>query len=301
MTDAYLQFRDELVAAGLLVPTGVEGLFGKSGLFEAVVAGLDGLIVEAGAPDQPTVLRFPPVLARSTFERTDYLRSFPDLIGSVHSFRGTDKDHAALLRAVESGADWTPHLSATEITLCPAACYPLYPMSTGTIDAAGKRYDVFAYCFRHEPSPDPARMQVFRMHEFVRVGTPEQALSHRDAWIERGLKLLTGLGLPVVPDVANDPFFGRAGRMLAVNQRDAELKYELLVPICSEDKPTAIASSNYHMDHFGTPFSISLTDGSPAHSACVGFGMERITLALFKHHGLDPEQWPKSVRSQLLP
>ena len=32
--------------------------------------------------------------------------------------------------------------------------------------------DVFSYCFRHEPSVDPARMQMFRMREFVRIGEP---------------------------------------------------------------------------------------------------------------------------------
>ena len=38
-----------------------------------------------------------------------------------------------------------------------------------------------------------------------------------------------------------------------------------------------------------------------AHTGCVGFGMERVTLALLKTHGLDPKSWPKQVRETLWP
>ena len=40
-------------------------------------------------------------------------------------------------------------------------------------------------------------------------------------------------------------------------------------------------------------------DGEVAHTACVGFGMERVALALFKHHGLDVKAWPAPVRKAL--
>ena len=30
-----------------------------------------------------------------------------------------------------------------------------------------------SYCFRHEPSDDAGRMQMFRMHEHVRAADPE--------------------------------------------------------------------------------------------------------------------------------
>jgi hypothetical protein len=40
--------------------------------------------------------------------------------------------------------------------------------------------------------------------------------------------------------------------------------------------------------------------GDPtAHTACLGFGLERITLALVKRHGLDQERWPATVREEL--
>jgi seryl-tRNA synthetase len=142
-------------------------------------------------------------------------------------------------------------------------------------------------------------MQLFRMHENVRVGEPSDVLAFRELWQARGVALLQSLALPCHVDVANDPFFGRAGRMLAANQRDQNLKFELLVPICSTEKPTACVSFNYHQDHFGHLFDIHLADGRVAHTACVGFGLERTALALFKTHGLDTAGWPAAVRQVL--
>ena len=36
-----------------------------------------------------------------------------------------------------------------------------------------------------------------------------------------------------------------------MNQREQELKFEIVAPIASDEKPTAIISFNYHQDHFG--------------------------------------------------
>jgi seryl-tRNA synthetase len=292
-------FHDELVGHGLLLTTGVPGLFGRGAEFERVIEAFDRCVTAAGAADRPEVLRFPPVINRRDFERSEYLKSFPNLCGSVHSFAGGDRDHQALLHAVEEGTDWTRDLVATEVVLTPAACYPVYPSASGVLPAAGRLFDVSSYCFRHEPSADPARMQMFRMHEYVRLGEPDEVRAFRDAWLDRGLALLRDVGLEPKAVVANDPFFGRAGRMLAANQRDQSLKFELVVPIASVEQPTAIVSCNYHQDHFGLLFEIRTAAGAPAHTACVGFGMERTALALFRTHGLDSGRWPARVRTTL--
>ena len=173
----------------------------------------------------------------ATFEKNGYLESFPDQMGSVHTFRGDEKDHAELLRRTEAHEDRGPLLESTDIVLCPAACHALYPTQSGVLPEGGRRFEIYGYCFRHEPSTDPFRMQSFRMHEFVYLGTPDGARAHRDEWIDRGLDVLTGLGLEVESVVANDPFFGRPGRMLAANQRAEELKYELVAPVFAARRP----------------------------------------------------------------
>jgi seryl-tRNA synthetase len=144
-------------------------------------------------------------------------------------------------------------------------------------------------------------MQAFRMHELVYVGDEVGAREHRDRWLELGRDTLAGLGLDVETVVANDPFFGRAGRILANNQREETLKYEIVTPIDSIEHPTAIASSNCHLDHFGQPFGITTADGEVAHSCCFGFGLDRITLALLRTHGLEPRDWPSATRERLWP
>ena len=294
-------FLDRLFDQGLLIRTGIDGLYGRSGAFESVVEALDRLVSRIGGDDGAEVLRFPPGMARPSFERSGYLKGFPNLAGTVHSFCGNDVDHARLLACLDAGEDWTAQQAASDIVLTPAACYPLYPVAAarGRLPDEGLLFDLQSYCFRHEPSIEPTRMQMFRMREYVRMGSPEQVLAFRELWLTRGTAMMGELGLPLAVDPANDPFFGRAGRMLANNQRAQALKFELNVPVNSEENPTACLSFNYHQDHFGTTWGLEQADGAVAHTACVGFGLERITLALLRHHGLDPKAWPARVRAQL--
>ena len=298
--DPYAEYRSALIAEGLLIPTGVPGVYGRSGVFEDVVQRFDRYVTRIGGNDGADVMRFPSILPRSQYERSGYLRSFPQLAGAVTSFGGTEHDHADLLRTLDRGEDWSAKWAPTDVVLTPAACYPVYPTFTGkTLSENGTLVDVLTVCFRHEPSPDPARMQMFRQREYVRLGDAASVRAHRDLWLERGQRMLREVDLPVSADIANDPFFGRAGKMLAVNQRDQALKFELLVPICSVENPTACVSCNYHEDHFGHAFEIRLADGSWAHTACVGFGLERIALALFRWHGFNVDAWPARVRNTL--
>ncbi len=192
-------------------------------------------------------------------------------------------------------------LSPTDVMLTPAACYPVYPMFSGLLPGKGRLVTVLGWVYRHEPSDEPTRLQAFRMREFIRVGTTDQVVEWRNAWLERGLALMRTLGLPVASDVASDPFFGRAGKMMAASQRDQRLKFEILCPVISEENPTAICSFNWHQDHFSGTFGIRDADGEIASTACLGFGLERVTLALIKHHGFDLAAWPASVRKLLWP
>ncbi|NTJ62977.1 amino acid--[acyl-carrier-protein] ligase [Agrobacterium rhizogenes] len=299
--DMQSSFLDRLFDSGLLIDTGVDGLYGRSGQFEDVIAAFERLIDTFGGADGAEAIRFPPGMNRAFFETSGYMKSFPQLAGTVHSFCGNELDHMSLLKCMEVGDDWTKDQQATDIVLTPAACYPLYPTvaKRGAIPEDGALYDLQSYCFRHEPSKDPARQQLFRMREYVCMGSEKHVTDFRQSWMDRGVEMMKAVGLDVTIDVANDPFFGRAGKMLANNQRDQNLKFELLIPITSTANPTACMSFNYHQDAFGTKWGLNFADGSVVHTACVGFGLERIALALFHTHGLDVEEWPESVRKVL--
>jgi seryl-tRNA synthetase len=294
-------FRDTLVSAGLLIPSGTDGIFGRSAAYEGIVSGLEGLLDRTASDEGATAVRFPPIMPRSILEESGYLSSFPDMVGSLSSFVGSDRDHRHLMAAAESGEDWASLLEPIAVALCPATCHPLYPTLRGVLPEGGRRFDVSGWCFRNEPSVDPARMQAFKQHELVYVGDADGAHAQRDRWLELAVDLLGALGLDVSVVVANDPFFGRVGQIMASSQREETLKYEIVVPIHSADYPTAITSANCHLDHFGGPFGIETVDGAVAHSCCLGVGVDRITQALFHTHGTDPGRWPAPIRAQIWP
>jgi seryl-tRNA synthetase len=296
---AQLGFREELLRHGLLIATGVPGVYGRSGEFEDTLARVDRLIDAISDDDRAEVMRFPPVLNRTHFEQSEFLKSFPHLAGTVHSFSGSERAHRELLQAVEQGGDWSAAFPAAQVVLTPAACYPVYPLLAGTLPSEGRLVDVLSYCFRHEPSEDAGRMQMFRMHEHVRAAEPETVIEWREMWLGRVEWVVAALGLDARVDVASDPFFGRGGTLLAESQRDQQLKLEIVAPLDSDERPTAIISLNYHQDHFGELFGIKTADGAVAHTSCVGFGLERITLALYRRHGLNRSQWTSPVHEAL--
>jgi len=292
------KFHDGLVRAGLIVPVGVQGAFGRGRVFEDVLAAFDAAVTRAGDPGAEYFV-FPPVIDRKVLEKVHYMDSFPQLAGTVHSFFGKELDARKLSERIHAGEPWGDAMGITDVTLNPAACYPVYPSFTGTVPRDGRLVTMLNWVYRHEPSPEPTRMQAFRVREYVRCGTTAQVVQWRDQCLARGLALLEALGLPAAADVATDPFFGKGGKMLAASQRELKLKFEVLVPVISKDKPTACCSFNFHEGKFAEAFDIKTQDGALASTACLGFGLERCVMALFQTHGFDPGAWPSAVRAQL--
>jgi seryl-tRNA synthetase len=290
----------EAIFDAVFRPTGVDGVYGRSGAYESVVEAL-AVFISRERDAKAEVVRFPPVASRALIEKSGYLKSFPHLLGCVCALGGGDNHIAASVARFEAGETWTDGLDTSDLVLTPAACYPVYPMAAarGAIPREGLIFDVASDCFRREPSRDIDRLQSFRMREYVRIGTPEQTAAFREEWKVRATTLADRLGLSYRVEAASDPFFGRAGAMVGRFQVEQQLKFELVVPVRSADTPTACMSFNYHRDHFGQTWGMRGEDGEPAHTACVAFGMDRLTVALFATHGTDVAKWPAAVRSAL--
>jgi seryl-tRNA synthetase len=137
------------------------------------------------------------------------------------------------------------------------------------------------------------------MREYVCIGAPDQIQAFRGDWIDRARAIADQLGLSYRVDLASDPFFGRGGQIVAISQIQQELKFELLIPVRSEDEPTACMSFNYHREHFGRTWNLTTTDGALAHTGCVAFGMDRLAVAMFATHGTELSAWPSGVRETL--
>ncbi|MGJ0508568.1 MAG: amino acid--[acyl-carrier-protein] ligase [Methylocystis sp.] len=288
--------KDKELVDKLFHRMGVAGVYARTRQYEDVVDALQSF-VSRGRPAEAEVLRFPPVMSLRQLEKQGYLNSFPQLLGCVCCLHGDDGEIAA----AASRADWTSETRAAELVLSPAACYPIYPLvsARGPVADSGLVFDVAADCFRHEPSEEIDRLQSFRMREFVVIGSPDQVAAFRDEWMERATEMASALQLPYEIDRASDPFFGRVGQLMAANQVEQALKFELLIPMRTNAGPTACMSFNYHRDHFGKTWSLVRASGDVAHSGCVAFGVDRLAVALFSTHGLEVSRWPSEVRDVL--
>ena len=279
---------------------GVDGVYARTELYVHLVERLEAYITRQRDPNAE-IMRFPPVMSRKQLEKSGYLKSFPNLLGCVCALHGSEASIREAVDRHDNGGDWTTSLTSSDLVLSPAACYPVYPIvaARGQLPAGGVQFDIEADVFRHEPSMSLDRLQSFRMREFVRIGSPQEIVEFRESWMARAPKLADDLGLPYTLDVANDPFFGRVGQVMAVSQRQQALKFELLIPYYANASPTACMSFNYHREHFGQVWGIHAVDGELAHTSCVAFGIDRLAVAMFANHGVELKTWPARTRSAL--
>ena len=211
------------------------------------------MAVAAGARE----IQYPERLPASVLERADYFESFSET--AVPAVTGT--------------------------FFQPAVCYQIYEALAGQCLDTPLTLTSVGRCRRNEKSCDDARLREFTMREVVLVGSAPWVEVQRRSWSVRVLEFAGEIGLEASLEVATDPFFTNEkirGKKLL--QQLKELKLELQAGI-GDDRRTALASFNLHETYFGQRFQISLSDGSPAASACVAFGLERWSLAAIRQLG----------------
>jgi hypothetical protein len=250
--------------------------------------------------------RFPTLIPARYMERVNYFRSFPhSLTFATHLREDLDViDHFAQHAACDDHGLNAPPESFAQIQalLSPAVCYHLYfTLADQTLPDDRVVATAVGNCFRYEAINliSLERMWNFTMREVIFVGPKDFVLDNREVARKRMAKFFEKIDLSYRVESANDPFFIGEFRKQAAFQSAFQLKFEIRALLPFKDATLAVGSYNYHQDFFGRSLNISLSDGSPAHTGCVAFGLERIAFAFLAQYGFDTRMWPAEVRSHV--
>ena len=279
------------------------GLFVLGPLLTRLIAYFESQFIALADSFQAVPYRFPTLIPANYLERVNYFRAFPHSLTFATHLREDLQviDEFAQHAACKHSELQTPPDSFAPIQalLSPAVCYHLYfaladqPLPGGqvVVTAVGN-------CFRYEAInlTSLERLWNFTMREVIFVGAKEFVLENREIARQRMSQVFEKIGLAYRVESANDPFFIGEFRKQAAFQSAFQLKFEIRARLPFKESTLAVGSYNYHQDFFGRSLNITLPDGSPAHTGCVAFGLERIAFTFVAQYGLDPANWPAEVR-----
>jgi hypothetical protein len=83
-------FTRSVLDAGLLEHGSAVGVYHRSFEFEKIIRGIESCISSAGGNEKRRQMFCSPVMARTTLAKCGFLTSFPDLVGTISSFAGSD-------------------------------------------------------------------------------------------------------------------------------------------------------------------------------------------------------------------
>ncbi len=292
----------ELLASGHISQE-AQGIFAFGPLITRVMEYFEGIFLDLAGKFGAEPYRFPTLIPARYLERVNYFRAFPhSLTFATHLREDLDViDHFAQHAACDEHGLNTPagSFSPIQALLSPAVCYHLYfsladkPLPDGQVTATA-----VGNCFRYESTnlTSLERLWNFTMREVIFVGSKEFVLDNREAARQHMHQVFEEIGLAYRVESATDPFFIGEFRKQTVFQSAFQLKFEIRARLPFKDSTLAVGSYNYHQNFFGRHLDITLPDGSPAHTGCVAFGLERMAYAFLAQYGLDPAGWPAAVQ-----
>ena len=285
-----------------------QGVFALGPLVSRLIAYFEKRFLELADSFGAEPYRFPTLIPARYLERVNYFQAFPHSLTFVtHLREDLDAiDHFAQNAACEhDGALNMPlnTFSPIQTLLSPAVCYHLYfaladqPLPQGKVVATA-----VGNCFRYESInlSSLERLWNFTMREVIFIGAKDFVLENRENARQRMERVFDEVDLAYRVESANDPFFIGEFRKQAAFQSAFQLKFEIRARLPFKDSTLAVGSYNYHQDFFGRHLNITLPDGSPAHTGCVAFGLERMAYAFLAQYGFDPQAWPAAVKEGVL-
>ena len=282
----------ELISRGEIVAFG-PGRHGFGPRMLLLLEALDREIKSYGSRIGAISRSYPSLIASGDLQKCRYMSAFPNSLCFVQHLR----EDLEVIRSFSSSVS-VEHgkakfessvLTPPECLLSPNICFHTYSSLAGSrigstiVTAAGK-------CFRYESRSLAAldRLWEFNMREIIFLGSQDFVVESRSAAIESLTTMFKEWGLDFRVSTATDPFFTDDFASLATFQLAFELKFEMLTTIPYLGKPIAAGSFNYHRDFFGESFDIRQRNSNEVvHTACVGFGLERLALAHLAQFGVE--------------
>jgi seryl-tRNA synthetase len=244
---------------------------------------------------------YPALIDPDVLARSGYFSSFPHSVclvshlaedfDAIEAFRAANTDSQTLVVPDASA------MTSSDAALRPAVCLPIYrALEKTSLPERGLTITTTGKAFRYESRnlDGIQRLWDFSMREIVFLGSAAEVEQHRRSAVELVVSLLGEWDVAARIVSATDPFFATVRGTKALFQRARALKHEIVVDVGSG--LLAAGSINAAGTLFGEAFAIRTDNGEIATTACVGFGLERLVLALFSQHGFEPSRWPSRLR-----
>lgn len=282
------------------------GVFTLGPLISRLIEFFESYFIDLADSFEAIPYRFPSLTSAEFLQRVKYFHTFPHSLSFVTHLR-EDLDiieaFAKEASCEEHGLNTPPESFAKiQALLSPAVCYHLYfSLADKTIPNGQLAVTGVGQCFRYEAINlvSLERMWNFSMREIIFVGSKNFVLTSREKAQQKMRQILEDIGLAYRVESANDPFFIGEFKQQIAYQSAFQLKYEIRARLPFKNSTLAVGSYNYHQDFFGRHLNINLPDGSPAHTTCIAFGLERLAYAFLSQYGLDKQLWPKVVQKSL--
>lgn len=292
---------DELLAQQELFRYG-SGRYGYGPLIVDLMARLERVCEQYGRQIGARPQQFPSLIGADTLTTCSYVKSFPHSLNLVMHLRTELED---IKRFASTTTFDGTHLQVDkacleqpETLLSPSVCFHCYQWLADSQCRDGHAFLAKGKCFRYESGNMSGleRLWDFTMHETIFVGTKEYVLAHRAACLDFAKGVAEALDLDYRIETATDPFFIEDFATQAAFQSAFDLKYEFVATLPYRDTSLAVGSINYHQNFFGRAFRITDADGAPVHTVCLGFGLDRLALAVLEQHGCDTFAWPAALQ-----
>lgn len=282
-----------------------QGRYGLGPYLMNLIELFDGKFRRMARTFSAPAFQFPSLIGADALDRCKYIRSFPHSLTLVCHLR----EDLPSIQEFSKTARWDgdelacsrENLSGIECLLAPSVCFHWYAALKDTRQAAPRSITAIGKCFRYESGnlKTLERLWDFTMREIIFVGPKDFVLGQRQKAVDETAALLDEWGLSYEIRSATDPFFIEDYSTQTMFQSAFDLKYEVRAALPYKNDTLAVGSFNYHQDFFGRSFDIRGADGDAVHTACVGFGLERLALAFLAQHGMDPARWPGGVAAEM--